>query len=37
MTTWLMQLTDDPAAAAEFHRRVDDIRAERFPRDWKPF
>jgi Ser/Thr protein kinase RdoA (MazF antagonist) len=37
MTTWLMQLTEDPAAAAEFHRRVDDIRSERFPRDWKPF
>jgi Ser/Thr protein kinase RdoA (MazF antagonist) len=37
MTTWLMQLTDDPAAAAEFHSRVDDIRAGRYPRLWKAF
>jgi Ser/Thr protein kinase RdoA (MazF antagonist) len=37
MTTWLMQLPDDPAAAAEFHIRVDDIRASRYPRLWKAF
>lgn len=37
MTTWLMQLVDDPAAAAEFHRRVNDIRSGRYPRRWRPF
>lgn len=37
MTTWLMQLVDDPTAAREFHRRVDDIRSGRYPRRWKPF
>ena len=37
MTTWLMQLVDDPEAAAEFHRRVDDIRAGRYPRRWRRF
>jgi Ser/Thr protein kinase RdoA (MazF antagonist) len=37
MTTWLMQLVDDPAARAEFDRRVDDIRHERFPRRWRAF
>jgi aminoglycoside phosphotransferase (APT) family kinase protein len=37
MTTWLMQLVDNPAAREEFHRRVDDIRNERFPRRWRAF
>jgi len=37
MTTWLMQLVDDPQAGDEFHRRVDDIRSQRFPRHWKAF
>ena len=37
MTTWLMQLVDDPRASEEFHRRVDDIRKGRFPRRWQPF
>lgn len=37
MTTWLMQLVDDPRAAVEFHHRVDDIRTDRFPRRWRPF
>lgn len=37
MTTWLMQLTGDPSASAEFHRRVNDIRSDRFPRRWQPF
>jgi aminoglycoside phosphotransferase (APT) family kinase protein len=37
MTTWLMQLVDDPRAAAEFHRRVDDIRKDVYPRQWSAF
>jgi thiamine kinase-like enzyme len=37
MTTWLMQLVNDPRAAEEFHRRVDDIQKDRFPRRWQPF
>jgi hypothetical protein len=35
MTTWLMQLVDDPPAADEFHRRVDDLRSDRLPRRWR--
>jgi aminoglycoside phosphotransferase (APT) family kinase protein len=37
MTTWLMQLTDDSRAAAEFRRRLDDLRSETFPRRWSAF
>lgn len=37
MTTWLMQLVENPRAAEEFHRRVEDIRRDRFPRRWRPF
>jgi Ser/Thr protein kinase RdoA (MazF antagonist) len=37
MTTWLMQLVNDPRAAQEFHRRVTDIRTDRFPRRWQRF
>jgi len=38
MTTWLMQMVgQDAAKAAEFGRRVDDIRQGRFPRRWRAF
>jgi aminoglycoside phosphotransferase (APT) family kinase protein len=37
MTTWLMQLADDPKAASEFRRRLDDLRSETFPRRWSAF
>jgi aminoglycoside phosphotransferase (APT) family kinase protein len=37
MTTWLMQLTDDPKAASEFRQRLDDLRSETFPRRWRAF
>ena len=37
MTTWLMQLVDDPMANAEFKRRVSEIRSGSFPREWQPF
>jgi aminoglycoside phosphotransferase (APT) family kinase protein len=37
MTTWIMQLVDDPAAAREFAHRMDDLRTGRLPRLWRPF
>ncbi|MGH3341567.1 MAG: phosphotransferase enzyme family protein [Carbonactinosporaceae bacterium] len=37
MTVWLMQLVDDrPQAAAEFSRRVSDLRNESVERHWTP-
>jgi hypothetical protein len=37
MTTWLMQPTNSAATAAEFRRRIDDLRSPTFLQRWSAF
>lgn len=38
MVTWLMQnVAHDPAFAAEFSKRISQVRDRAAPRDWRPF